>query len=276
MRLIGAPWAGGKPANPGYASLEVFERVLDLCDPLGANFLRFNLGLEVKAMPDLGFLRKLVGLCAARGVGVFGVIGDIRTPTAYAQQVADVMASTLEEHGLDPVESGVIQVGCEHGFYGVGDLLRNAPRSLEGVWPKDALAHIIRLASGLNLRGMLLAAPSIEAEKPETMARELNSLAAIGPVGMKFDMVCMQTYKGRTQSWADALRWRGQALRGSAVGAWSTRIVITEMNQEGGGLSIEQAKAAMDEVRGLGFDEIGWFAGYDRYNPHFSLLPVTI
>ena len=274
MRLLGAPWAGGKPANPGYASLEVFARVLDLCDPLEANFLRFNLGLEVKAMPDLAFLRKLVALCAARGAGVFGVIGDIRTPTAYAQKVADVIAATFEEHGLDPVESGVIQVGCEHGYYGVGDLLRNAPRDQEGVWPKEALAHIARLASGLKLHGMRLAAPSIEAERPETMARELNSLAGLGPVGMKFDMVCMQTYKGRTQLWADALRWRLLALRGSAVGTWSTRIVITEMNQEGGGLSIEEAKAALDEVRGLGIDEAGWYAGYDRYNPHFSLLPV--
>lgn len=276
MRLLGAPWAGGKPANPGYASLDVFERVLGLCEPLEATHLRFNLGLEVKAMPDLGFLRKLVGLCASRGVGVFGVIGDIRTPTAYAQQVVDVMASTLEEHGLDPAEFGVIQDGCEHGYYGVGDLLRNAPRDQEGIWPKDALAHIARLAHGLKLRGMLLAAPSIEAEKPVTMARELNSLAGLGPVGMKFGMVCMQTYKGRRQTWAEALGWRVPALRGSAVGKWSTRIVITEMNQEGGGLSVEQAKAALDEVRGLGIDEAGWFAGYDRYNPHFSLLPVAI
>ncbi|MBX7132628.1 MAG: hypothetical protein K1X67_08145 [Fimbriimonadaceae bacterium] len=275
MRLLGAPWAGGKPANPGYASLGVFQRVLDICPALEITHLRFNLGLEVKAMPDLGFLRKLVALCASRGVGVFGVIGDIRTPTAYAQQVADVIASTLEEHGLDPAESGVIQVGCEHGFYGVGDLLRNAPRDQEGIWPKDAIANIVRLASGLKLRGMLLAAPSIEAERPETMARELKSLAGLGPVGMKFDMVCMQCYKGRTQAWADALRWRQLALRGSAVGAWSTRIVITEMNQEGGGLSIEQAKAAMDEVRGLGFDEVGWFSGWDKYAPHFSLLPVS-
>jgi len=275
MRLLGAPWAGGKPANPGYASLEVFERVLGLCEQLEITHLRFNLGLEVKALPDLNFLRKLVGLCASRGVGVFGVIGDIRTPTAYAQQVADVMVSTLEEHGLDPAEGGVIQVGCEHGFFGVGDLLRNAPRDQEGIWPKDAIANIIRLANGLKTRGMLLAAPSIEAEKPETMARELLSLATMGPVGTKFDMVCMQCYRGRDQLWRDAVGWRLRALKGSALSAWADRVVITEMNQGGGGLSMEEAKASMDEVSELGVDGVGWYTGADKFSP-YGLIPFAV
>ena len=271
LRLIAAPWAGGKPANPGYAPLEVFERVVDLCDPLEANFLRLNLGLEVKAMPDLEFLRKLVGQSAARSVGTFGVIGDIRTPTAYAQQVVDVVASALEEHGMDPAEGGVIQVGNENGLGGACSLVKSYPKDQEGTWPNDVLAHIKRLSLGLKLHGMTLAAPSIEAERPETMIRETGSLTGLGP--MKFGMVCMQCYKGRTQTWADALRWRLTTLKNSSVARWSTRIVITEMNQEGGGLSIEEAKAAMDEVLGS-VDGVGWFAGADKYAPHFSLLPA--
>jgi len=273
-RLLGAPWAGGHTQNPGYASIDIFRKVMDLCPKISANFLRFNSGADLARNPNWEFQNELAKEMASRKLGAFIVYQDTRMSTERVQEVHDFWCDIYASCGLNPKTFIVAQDDNEPGFYGGGDRERNAPRDKEGVIPPDRLADILRLARGLNTHGCLLAAPNLEAEKPESLARELASLATIGDDLWLFDILTFSCYAGKSQSFKDAVNWRlkqiGWAL--SMLREWPI-IVAAEANREGG--KVLSPASALDEIILNGkIQGAGWYAGYDKFYPHFSMIPA--
>lgn len=274
-RILGAPWAGGHTQNPGFVGLDIFRKVMDLCPKLSANFLRMNSGADLGLDPNWDFQQELAKEMAARKLGAFLVFGDTRMPVDRAQRVWDHWCDIYAASGLNPKTHLVAGDDNEAGFYGSGDRERNAPRDKEGVIPPDRLADILRLARGLNTHGCLLAAPNIEAEKPESLARELAALNTLGDDLWLFDILTFSDYWGKTQTPAQGTSWRTKQIRTSALGRmrdWSI-MVAAEANQEGG--KVLSPIAALDQVIIAGqLQGAGWYTGYDKFSPQFSMIPA--
>ena len=281
-RLLGAPWAGGHTQNPGYASIDIFRKVMDLCPKISANFLRFNSGADLARNPNWEFQNELAKEMASRKLGAFIVYQDTRMSTERVQEVHDFWCDIYASCGLNPKTYIVAQDDNEPGFYGGGDRERNAPRDKEGVIPPERLADILRIARGLNTHGCLLAAPNIEAEKPESLARELAALNTLGDDLWLFDILTFSCYWGRRQTSTEGVKWRTKQIKESAL--WGARewpiVVAAEANREGGGARDPGSEMTSIIANGgwlLGPGNLqgaGWFAGYDMFSPQFSMIPA--
>ena len=271
-RLLAAPWTGGHKQNPGFCSIDIFRKVMDLCPKVGANFLRMNSGADLGLDPNWDFQHELAKEMASRKLGGFLVFGDTRMPVDRAQRVWDHWCDVYAASGLNPKTHLIAGDDNEAGYFGGGDRERTAPRDQEGVIPQDRLADILRLAKGLNTHGCLLSAPNVEAEKPESLARELDSLLKLRDDLWRFDIFSFSCYAGKSQSFRDAVTWRLKKM-GAAMGMvrdWPI-IVAAEVNREGG--KVLSPAAALDEIILHGkIQGAGWFAGYDRYAPQFSMI----
>lgn len=272
VRLLGAPWAGGWKQNPAYEPIERFVEVMGLCAQVTAGWLRFNSGVDVGGPANLEFQAELAREIVARKLKTFLVFGDVRASVPNCQLTFDVFHKAYADAGLDPKLYLIASAGSENGNYGGGDPLRTAPKTREGMWEPDVIENIRRLARGLNTRGCILALGSFEAEKPETLTREIASVLTLGKDLYLFGAIGLSCYIGKGQTWAQGIGWRLRPIL-QAFGYLGVPTIVTEANREGG--HVASPAAALDEIIIAGpVQGAGWYAGYDKFYPVFSMIPV--